>query len=81
MVPPHLGIWFFASGVALILAAGSAVVLARRRADYRPIALFLSGVVLAQIIRFALLVVVLQPATDAGRLPFTGFERAAFHVE
>ena len=81
MVPPHLGIWFVASGVALVLAAGTAVALARRRGDYRAIAFFLVGTVVAQVVRFALLVAVLQPATEAGRLPFTGSERAAFHVE
>lgn len=43
--------------------------------------MFLVGVVLAQLTRFALLVAVLQPATDAGRLPFAGAERAAFHLE
>jgi hypothetical protein len=81
VVPPHLGIWFVASGVALLLAAVTAVALARRRVDYRPLALFLAGVVVAQFVRLALLVAVLQPATDAGRLPFSGWERAAFHLE
>ena len=81
VVPPHLGIWFAASGIALILAAATALMLARRRFDYRPMALFLAAVVGVQLVRFVLLVAVLQLATDAGRLPFTGAERAAFHVE
>lgn len=79
-VPPHLGIWFVLHSIALLFAAASAVPLARQRAAYRPVAWFLAWVVLCQVVRFFVLALVLQPATDAGRLPFTGWERIVWHL-
>jgi hypothetical protein len=79
--PPHLGRWLWALRIALLLATIGAVLLARRRREYTPIAGFLSWIALCHIVRPVILVFVLLPADEAGRLPFTGAERAAFHVE
>lgn len=67
-------------GAALIVAATVAVFVARRRADYRPIAWFLAAQTIGNFVRFALVALVLAPARerlraagiDPALVPFTG---------
>jgi hypothetical protein len=63
-----------------VLAAAAAVLLARRRVEHRPVALFLAGQVVANIAHEALRVLVLVPARAGGLQPFTGWTRAAGHL-
>ena len=80
--PPVLGhLMPWLARLALILAMIGAVALARRRAEYRPIAALLVFLGFANAARSILNELVFQPAIRAGRLPFHGGERAAFHVE
>lgn len=80
--PPDLGKpWLWALRLALGAALMAAILLARRRVEYRPTAALLAWAGLAHVVRPLLHIVVLVPARAAGRLPYVGLERAAFHVE
>lgn len=79
-VPPNLGIWFALYSVALVFAAASAALVARRRAEYRPVAWFFAWVAFCQVVRLALRLYVLG-AGPPGGLPYSGALRAFFHVE
>jgi hypothetical protein len=70
-------------------AAIGAAVLARKRSDYRPIAIFLGAVACANFLRAALAALIFNPERAAMRaagldpalVPFTGAARVAAHVE
>jgi hypothetical protein len=78
-----------ATRAALVLAAVAAVLVARRRADHRPIAAFLVATVVANTTRAALAAYVFGPARadmraaglDPTQVPFTGGARLAAWVE
>jgi hypothetical protein len=78
-----------ATRAALILAAIVAMMLARRRPDYRPIAWFLAVQTVGNFVRVALATYVFAPTRasvraaglDPALVPFTGAARAAFAVE
>jgi hypothetical protein len=70
----------WATRIALLLAAASAVALARRRADHRPFAAFLVWLVIVNTVR-ALLSERFGLIRPLGSPPFTGAARAAFHVD
>ena len=55
------------------IAAVTAIMVARRRTDYRPVALFMGAMVLANAIKTAIRLSVLVPARNAGAVPFTGW--------
>jgi hypothetical protein len=78
--PPNLGIWWWVLRAAPLMATVSAVMLARRRREYAPIALFLCWVLLSHVVRPLLAFYVLGSG-PAGGLPYAGIQRAAFHVE
>ena len=59
----------------------TAAMVARRRAEYRPIAVFLAVVAVANLAKMAIRLGVLVPAREAGAVPFTGWVRVASHVE
>ncbi len=64
------------------LAAALAVVLARRRVDHRPVAIFLIGMTLANAARWALRTFVILPAQAlAPGAPLHGLSRAAGHFD
>jgi len=62
-------------------AAALAVMIARRRADHRPLAIFLVGVALANLIRAAIATWVLTPDRLRADVPLTGALRVAGHLE
>lgn len=78
--PPNLGRWIWLMVVALALAIVGAVLLARRRRDYAPIAIGLVWVAFAHVARQLLASYVLGSG-PAGGLPYQGVERVFFHVE
>jgi len=63
-----------------IAAAVSAVLLARRRADHRPFAVYMVSVTVANTMR-AMLTAWWCPIRPLGSPPFTGSARLAFHVD
>lgn len=74
--PPNPGVWLFLADLALLLAALTAVALARVRPRHWPVAIYLGGLFLADLVRRGLASTVLsQPG------PYVGAERAAFHAE
>ena len=80
--PPVLGrLMPWLARIALAIAVVCAVLLARRRAEYKPVAWALGAIGVANVVRPILFVLVMDPAMRAGRLPFQGAERLAFHVE
>jgi hypothetical protein len=72
--PPQPGIWY----ALAILAAALAVVLAIRRVDHRPIAVFLVVMTAIDLARLALAHVV---DFDAAPRPHVGLVRFAFHID
>jgi hypothetical protein len=70
----------WAARFVLLLAAVSAVVLARRRTDHRPFAAFLVLLALINTTR-AVLSARFELIRPPGLPPFTGAARAAFHVD
>ena len=79
--PPDLGApWFVALVLTRLAAFVGAILLARRRPEYAPIALLLGFAVVADIIRPALTLLVLAPARELSGLPYTGSARVAFHA-
>jgi hypothetical protein len=70
----------WAASLALLFAALSAGVLARRRADHRPFAALLVWVALTDILRAAL-AASFGLVRPPGLPPFTGASRVAFHVD
>ena len=79
--PPDLGMpWFVALVFARLVAFGGAILLARRRSEYAPIAWLLGFAVVADIVRPALTLLILAPARELSGLPYTGPARVAFHV-
>jgi hypothetical protein len=79
--PPDLGMpWFLALVFARLVAFGGAILLARRRSEYAPIAWLLGFAVVADIVRPALTLLILAPARELSGLPYTGPARVAFHV-
>ena len=77
--PPNLGIWFWVLRAAPLLATVGAVLLARRRREYAPVAWFLCWVLLSHVVRPIIRVYI--GAGPAGGVPYAGLPRAAFHVE
>lgn len=77
--PPNLGVWFFAVYAVRFLTLAAAIVLARRRSQYAPIAWFLGAVTVADLIRTSIRLLVLG-AGPAGGAPYAGLERVAFHL-
>ena len=74
------GAWLWALRVALLAALVQAWQLARRHPTYRPVALFLSWAALAHVVRPLLQVFILAAARAAGRVPYVGLERVAYHI-
>jgi hypothetical protein len=78
-----------ATRAALVLATLAALVLARRRADHRPVAAFLVIVTVVSFLRAGLGAYVFGPARaemraaglEPAMVPFTGGDRLAFYVE
>jgi uncharacterized membrane protein len=70
----------WASRLALLAAAVSAVALARFRADHRPFAAFLAWIALSDALR-AVLAMRFGLIRPLGSPPFTGFARIAFHID
>ena len=80
--PPEPGWWWrWFARIALVAAVLGALALARRRPDYKPAASFLIAMGAANILRPLLIGYVIAPARLAGRVPHTGLERVAFHVD
>ena len=77
--PPNLGIWFWVLRLAPLLASVGAVMLARRRREYAPVAVFLCWVLLSHVVRPLIRIYI--GAGPAGGVPYAGLPRAAFHVE
>lgn len=77
---PLITRFFLLVSLFQLLAAVAAVLLARRRVEHRPLAIFLCVEVIANAAHEALRVLVLVPARDAGMQPFTGWTRAAGHL-
>jgi hypothetical protein len=77
--PPNLGVWWWVLRLAPLAAAVGAVMLARRRREYAPVAVFLCWVLLSHVVRPLIRIYI--GAGPAGGVPYQGLERAAFHVE
>ncbi|HSO00733.1 MAG TPA: hypothetical protein VLS89_20715, partial [Candidatus Nanopelagicales bacterium] len=73
-------LYLLTSGLQL-LAAITAVMVARSRQDYRPVALFLGAMVVANAVKTAIRLGVLVPARSAGAVPFKGWIWAAAQAE
>jgi hypothetical protein len=78
--PPNLGIWWWVLRAAPLMATVGAVMLARRRREYAPVAIFLCWVLLSHVVRPLLAFYVLGSGPPGG-VPYAGVQRAAFHVE
>lgn len=77
---PLITPFFLLVSLFQLLAAAAAVLLARRRVEHRPIAIFLCVEVIANALHEALRVLVLVPARAGGMVPFTGWTRVAGHL-
>lgn len=64
--------------VLQVTSVTCAVVLARRNREYRPIAIFLSGVASADLLAWALTAWILPPPQEP---PLSGFARVAAHID
>jgi hypothetical protein len=64
-----------------IVAAITAVAVARGRKACTPIAVFLCAMVLANAMKMPIRLLVLVPAREAGSVPFVGWVRVAAHIE
>lgn len=70
---------YLATGLQVGVAV-AAILLARRRTDHRPFAIFFVGITIANLIRF-LRHETFAPIRPIGAPPYTGFARVAFHVD
>ena len=81
IIPPDLGRpWLWLALLAQLAAAVGAVLLARRRKEYAPAAWFIGITLAANLLRGAVLLLVLAPARASGAVPYTGLARIVFHL-